>query len=230
MHSTRKISILKRLSIILFLFTFVPITFIYMFLRDLPFLSSLFIEYVNTGTSLFFPFLFSPIIVFQFTTGHLIDIIIIINIVSFLERSGYHYYVKVCLRKNYSELYSETYFLESNRTQEEFSLNSDLLLSLKVDSDTYVNEGSVEYNFNEKSRINTNHFSSKSGYYRIIFKNKHDKLNYLHNSRNKNIQYNNYYTFFQPSSAYHLINYHFPSKNNNIFSNSFENFHIEEGR
>lgn len=101
MHSTRKISILKRISIVLFFIACVPITFIYLFLRDILLLNSLFNDYINSGTSLFLPFLPYNNIVFQFSTGHLIDIIIIINIITFIESSGYQYYMNVCLKKNF---------------------------------------------------------------------------------------------------------------------------------
>lgn len=230
MKSTRKIHLLIRISIIPFFIACLPIVFINSFLSFIPALNSLFIDYVNSGTSFFLPFLSYSNIVFHFSTGHLIDIIIIVNIITFIERGGYQYYVKVCLKKNYLEIYSDPFFLEPNGSQEESSPNSDLLISLKGKTNTIINESSVEFDFYMKRRIKTNHFSSKRGYYSSIFKMKQNYLNYLCNSRNKNFQCKKNITVFQKYSTYNLMNYHLPSKNNNLFSNSFENFHQEEGR
>lgn len=218
MHSTRKISILKRISVILLFFAYVPITFTYMFLRDIPLLNSLFNNYISSSTSLFLPFLSSSNIVFQFSTGHLIDIIIIINIIAFIDRGIYQYYVNV--EKNYLETYLEPYFLETRETQEESSQISNLIIGLKYDSSTTINESSVEFNFYQKCRINANNYSSKSGYY--------SSINKLHNCSKKNNRHKINLFIFQKFSINTLTNYHLPSKNN-IFSDSNENIQQEEG-
>lgn len=229
MLSTQNNTTLKKVSILPFLFTCLPIAFIYLFLRDIPLLSSLFSEYVNSGTSLFFPFISSNIIVFQFTTGHLIDIIIVNNIVAFLESGGYHYYMNVCVEKNYLAIYSETYSLEINKTHGESSLNSDSILRLKEESNTIFNENSVEFNFYEKNRIRANYFSSKNGYYSSLIKMKFINLKYLHKSHKKITQYKNYFTTFRNYSTNNLVNYHLPSKTNCIFSYSYGYTQQEEG-
>jgi len=218
MYSTRKIIILERTSILLVFLACIPITFIYMFLRDISMLNSLFIGYVNSGSSLFLPFLPSSIIVFQFSTGHLIDIIIIINIITFIQRSAYQYYVKICLKRNYFEIYSDPYLSESEETQEESFLNSNLIMGLKDDSGTTINKNSVEFNIYQKNRISS------------IHKMKRDNTTYLHKSSNKNNRHKIFLFIFQKFSTNTLINYHLPSKNNNIFSNSNENIQQEEGR
>ena len=221
MLSTQKISKLERTSIFLVFLACVPVTFMYMFLRDISLLNSFFNDYITSGTSLFFPFLPYTNIVFQFSTGHLIDIIIIINFITFIERGGYQYYVKVCLKKNYLELYSDPYFLETKGTQEESSLNSNLIIDLKDDSGITINESSVEFNFYQKSRINNSQFSSKSGYC--------SSINKLHNSSKKNNRYKKNLFIFQKFSTNTLTNYHLPSENNNIFSDFNENIQQEEG-
>lgn len=218
MHSTRKISILKRISVILLFFAYVPITFTYMFLRDIPLLNSLFNNYISSSTSLFLPFLSSSNIVFQFSTGHLIDIIIIINIIAFIDRGIYQYYMNV--EKNYLETYLEPYFLGTRETQEESSQISNLIIGLKYDSSTTINESSVEFNFYQKGRINNSQFSSKSGYY--------SSINKLHNCSKKNNRHKINLFIFQKFSINTLTNYHLPSKNN-IFSDSNENIQQEEG-
>lgn len=220
MISTQRISKLERTSIILVFLACVPITFIYMLVRDFSLLNSFFNDYIVSGTSLFLPFLPYTNIVFQFSTGHLIDIIIIFNIITILERSGYQYFVKVCLEKNYLEIYSDPYFLETKGTQEESSLNSNLIKDLKDDSSTTKNESSVKLNFYQKSRINNSQFSSKSGYY--------SSINKLHNCSKKNNRHKINLFIFQKFSINTLTNYHLPSKNN-IFSDSNENIQQEEG-
>ena len=225
MLSTQNITTLKNVTILPFLFTCLPIAFIYLFLRDIPLLSSLFSEYINSGTSLFFPFLSSNIIVFQFTIGHLIDIIIVNNIVVLLESGGYHYYMNVCLRG----IYSETCFLEINRTQDESSLKLDSILRIKDESNTLFIESSAEFNFYEKNRIRANYFSSRNGYCSSLIKIKLNNLKYLHKSHKKITQYKNYYTPFRTYSTSNLVNYHLPSKNNCLFSYSNIYTQQEEG-
>jgi len=214
MHSTRNITKKKRIRLISFLFTCIPIAFIFLFLRDIPMLNSLFVNYVNSGTSIFFPFLPYSNIVFNFSTSHLIDIIIIINIIGSIQRTGYYYYMNVILKKSYLEVYSELNFLGTNETQEEPSLNTNLILGLNKNSGTLVNERSAEYVFYQKSKIKANQFSNNRGYYVSRFK----------------IECTNLNTIFQKLSTNILINYHLPSKNNKFFSNSFKNFHQEEGK
>jgi len=218
MPSTRKIIILERTSILLVFLACIPITFIYMFLRDISMLNSLFIDYVNSGSSLFLPFLPSSNIVFQFSTGHLIDIIIIINIITFIQRSAYQYYVKICLKRNYFEIYSDPYLHESEEIQEESFLNSNLIMGLKDDSGTTINENYVEFNIYQKNGISS------------IHKMKRYNTTYFHKSSNKNNRHKIFLFIFQKFSTNTLINYHLPSKNNYIFSNSNENIQQEEGR
>jgi len=227
MKSTRKINSLIRISIILISFACLPITFINSFFSFIPALNSLFVDYINSGTSFFLPFLSYSNIIFHFSTGHLLDIFIIFNIISFIERSGYQYYVDICLKKNYIELYSEFYFLETDGKQEESSLNSNLILNLKEDSNIIINESSVD--FYQESRIKVNPFRSNSECYSNIIKMKLTKFNYLHNSSKKNNQHKINLSIFQHYSTKTLINYHLPSKNNNIFSDSNQNIQQEGG-
>lgn len=214
MQSSRKITN-KRLTFISLLFGSIPVAFIYLFLRDIPVLNSLFVNYVNSGTSIFFPFLPYTNIVFNFSTSHLIDIIIIINIIGSLERTGYHYYMNVCLKKNYLEVYPELYYLETNEMQEVSYLNTDLILGLKENSGILEDERSGETTFYQESIIKANRL-----------RNNHHEC---YGSRFK-MECTNLNTNFQNFSTNILINYHLPSKNNIIFSNFFENFHQEGGK
>ena len=205
--------------IILFLVASIPITFIYVFFKDFFILTSLFSNYINSGNSFFLPFLSYNNILFQFTTGHLIDIIIIINIIGFFERIGYHYYVKVCLKNNYFEMYSDPYTLETKETQEETFLNSSLILGLGDDSGTINDESFVEFNYYWKRKIDNTQFSTKSRFYSSI-KMKLNNLNCLHNSSNNNNHYKNNFPIFQQLLTNVLINYHLPSKNHSNFADS----------
>jgi len=209
MHSARKISIMQRITIIQFLVVCIPVSFIFLFLRYLPMLNFLFVNYVNSGYSIFFPFLPYTIIVFNFTTSHLIDIVIIANIIAFVERTVYQYYMNVCLKKTFLELHPELSFLETYGMYEESSQDSNLILRLKKNTWSLVNECSSEKTFDQKCRIKTVFFSSKNGYRGRLFKNNHYLLNFLYDSNKK---------FF------------LPSKKNVIVSNFFENYHQGEGR
>ncbi len=225
---TQKITKLKKVSIVPFILASIPFAFIYLFLRDIPFLSSLFIDYVDSGNSLFFPTLYSPIIAFQFTTGHLIDIIIVINIVAFLERGGY-YYVNACLKRNYLEMNSELVFLDTQRTREESTLKSDLPLGLKQDTSTIVNEESIGINTVIKRGINNSNTSNKSGYYHnLVELMNYYQLNFPLNFRKKITSKNNFNAFFQYFSK-NIINYDLLSKNSCIYSNSNRNIINVEG-
>ena len=112
MKHSQKIDILNKILSLGLFFILIPITIIYLLSRDISNLSTFYNFYFTSGKSLFFPFLpYNNILWFlpekdqfiQFSTGHLIDVILIMNIVAFVERSCYHYYVKVCLNKNYQE-------------------------------------------------------------------------------------------------------------------------------
>ncbi|MFX0075470.1 MAG: hypothetical protein ACFE96_08515 [Candidatus Hermodarchaeota archaeon] len=219
MYLTQKITRLKRISIIPFLFASIPFAFILLFLRDIPFISSLFIEYVDSGNSIFFPFLSSPIIVFQFTTGHLIDLIIIGNIIAFLERGGY-YYVNVCLKRNYLIMYSETSILDINRPKQDSVLEAELPLCLKKDLNPIDNDESFDSLY--KANNICSNFSSSKG-------NLTEKYCSLHHLRNK-LPFINYYTSFKYRLTNKGIFYDLPPEYNRILSHSCTKNIMVEGR
>jgi len=75
-----------------------------MVLKDLPVISSVIKEYIESGKSFFLPSIpyYNLLIEISqrfpnanFTTGHLLDLIIIINLVFYIESSIYHYLKKV---------------------------------------------------------------------------------------------------------------------------------------
>jgi hypothetical protein len=218
MYFTQKIAKLKKISIIPILIATVPFAFIYLFLRDIPFLRSLFIDYVDSGNSLFFPFLSSTTIVFQFTTGHLIDILIVGNIIAFLERGGYHY-VNVCLKRNYLVVYSESNYLDFNIPQEEPSVNSELPLCLKRESNPIVNDESSD-NFYTIFKKFFEH-----GCYHDLVKKK-SKSSYL---RNRFLLIKKYYSLYRYHLTKNIKYYRLPSIHYRIFSFSSKSILKVEG-
>jgi hypothetical protein len=230
MTTTQKISTLKIISIVPFVLASIPIAFVYFFLRDLPLWSSSFIEYVHAGNSIFFPFFSSHTIIFQFTTGHLIDIIVVVNFITFLERIGYYYYQKVCLKRNYLDLSSETGFLEFNKMQEESQLISDFLLSLKGDTTPILNEELLNTKDEKKSRIYTNYIFYEKRDYVSITSLKRTLFNPFRNLRKRIAHQYKYSTLFLNSSTYCFpTNYYPPSRSNCAFSNPYINIQKEEG-
>ncbi|NHJ19412.1 MAG: hypothetical protein EAX91_00610 [Candidatus Lokiarchaeota archaeon] len=230
MNTTQKTTTLKIISIVPFVLASIPIAFVYFFLRDLPLLSSSFVEYVHAGNSIFFPFLSSHTIIFQFTTGHLIDIILVVNFVTLLERIGYYYYQKVCLKRNFLELSSETGFIEFNKIQEELQLNSDFLLNLKGDPNPILNEELLNLKDEKKSRIYANDLFYKKGDYVSITSLKHTFFNSFRRMRKRITHHYKYSSIFLNSSTYCFsTNYSPPFIRNCAFSNPYTNIQKEEG-
>lgn len=111
MHECKKgIKIIILIISICFSFLFI---ILFSVLKDIPILSLLFKEYIDDGRSLFIPiipnynfFSFLPEITYlpnkisiYFTIGHLIDIIILINIIVYTEATVYHYLKRGLLDK-----------------------------------------------------------------------------------------------------------------------------------
>ncbi|TFF99035.1 MAG: hypothetical protein EU541_05970 [Promethearchaeota archaeon] len=93
---------MSKLRIILLLFSITSsLLFIFIFfIRDIPLFSLIFKDYIDSGKSLFLPFIPEYNLIFyvpeyapsvNFTVGHLIDTIIIINLYFYVETSVYHY-------------------------------------------------------------------------------------------------------------------------------------------
>lgn len=156
---SQKRNLLKNILIISFLLSIIPMTFINLILRDFSFLNTFFNNYFKAGKSLFLPFLpCSNIIWFlpeetqiiQFSTGHLIDIIFIINIIAIVDRSCYHYYIRVCLSENYIEFYLSESKEELYTTSQEYVV----FFGVKEESSyTYENK-LINIKFKKKSRLN----------------------------------------------------------------------------
>ncbi|MFW9864614.1 MAG: hypothetical protein ACFFEN_00815 [Candidatus Thorarchaeota archaeon] len=98
----------KILLVVMFLMSIIAIL-ISIFIQEIPGLSSLFNNYIDSGESFFIPII--PYInllgfipeehqIAQLSLGQLIDILIIIGIVSSTERGIYQYYTRICLSED----------------------------------------------------------------------------------------------------------------------------------
>ena len=212
--------------LVLFLVASIPSTFIYFFIKDFSFFNSLFSDYITYGNSIFLPFFSYDTIIFHFSTGHLIDIIIMTNLIVFIERICYQYYIVVCLKTNYLELYSDYYAPLDKETKEGSFLNSNLTINLKGYSDTSIFESSDEYSSYLKNRTNPPQLSCNCEYYNNMIRVQYNKPNFLFNHTN---QHKNNFSIPHKFSINNLINHHLPSKNNSIFSDCYEYYTQEEG-
>ncbi|TXT66726.1 MAG: hypothetical protein BAJALOKI1v1_260024 [Promethearchaeota archaeon] len=98
-----KLKLILVISSISFSFLFILLLVV---LKDIPILSSLIKNYIDCGESIFIPSIPTQNLIggiserfpnANFTLGHLIDLLIIINIVLYTEASIYHYIKRVCL-------------------------------------------------------------------------------------------------------------------------------------
>ncbi len=158
MHHTQKLDILKKAIVLILFFAYIPITFIFLLYKDTPGLSAFFKEYLTSGKSLFLPFLpYNNILWFlpeeyqfiQFSIGHLIDIILIINFVAFVERSGYHYFVKVCLNENYQE----SFILGSEEQIFNLTRKQDIFFEIREEPRFILEEGFLDITFKKNQRL-----------------------------------------------------------------------------
>ena len=199
----------KRLKsiIIIILVVFItsfPVAFMCMFIKDVPVLSSLFDDYILTGKSIFIQilpninilwFLPQDVQITYFSIGHLLDIIIIVNIMFYIETNVYHY-VKwsssneealafICKSSNSLRPDGELYV---------FSKNIDLFYGLSDES---------EYCFDKKLfNIKKEKRSRKNEGFDIFYDNLNKKLYLAQNELyNRNLEFlfdnrKNYLIFF----------------------------------
>ncbi|MFX1479326.1 MAG: hypothetical protein ACFFCI_14425 [Promethearchaeota archaeon] len=114
------------------------------FIQEIPGLSSLFNEYIDSGESFFIPII--PYInllgfipeehqIAQLTLGQLVDILIIIGIVSSTERGIYQYYTRICLSED-NLLFNNvgSYFYEPKENLPSSSENYVIYFRLEIES------------------------------------------------------------------------------------------------
>ncbi|MGB5910861.1 MAG: hypothetical protein WBH31_06685 [Promethearchaeia archaeon] len=151
MHYCKKKRNLKTLSVLVFIFSCLPIAFIFILLRYIPIGISLIEAYVNSGSSFFIPFIpninllsFLPEKgqIIGLTLGQLIDIIIVVNLICYVESSIYHFFKKKYLNEELQEIScldlnfittEEKLYFSSQEQEGLFGLENDLVYSLNKD-------------------------------------------------------------------------------------------------
>ncbi|MFX1375818.1 MAG: hypothetical protein ACFFA0_08405, partial [Promethearchaeota archaeon] len=141
-----------------------PFALVYLLLREIPDLSIFFNDYCSSGSSIFIPvipdlklFEFVPIRnqTIQLSIGHLIDIILIMNMIALIERSGYYYYEKVCLNRKYLELCTSEYGDYSC----EISPEPNILFGIDQHSRYLLKDQYFTVRFNQKNNFYENYNS-----------------------------------------------------------------------
>jgi len=210
-----KLKILKIVLILVVFFSYLSSLFIFMCLRDVPVLSSLLTEYIASGKSFFIPILpYINILGFipheshtiQFSLGHLIDIIIIYNIICYIDTGCYHYFKNAFLNED-----TKIYFYISLGS---LGLNDESIDYLENKSkgehnkrDFRLNEKIHNFYENLRRKIYTNKFNQN----RIL----HRKSKYILYNRYKNLLISCYHSNFESFLIFRLINhYHLPKINN----------------
>ena len=158
---------LKIYTVIILILLYLPFTLFPMFLKDIPFFSSLVDNYIIAGRSFFIPeipninilfFLPAQYRITYFSIGHLLDIFIIINISPCIETIIYHYIVQVCNEEENENLtYMDNYI---EKTRERFlssHLNDDYNIALD-------NDLSYEYHIKTIKKYNINSRFKDSNY------------------------------------------------------------------
>lgn len=132
---------IRSFSILFFIFSCLPIAFIFILLRFIPKALPLMEAYINSGSSFFVPII--PNInllpekgqLIGLTLGQLIDIIIMVNLLGFIESSIYHFFKKKFSIEQFSEISltlnwlttEEELFLSSQEQDDLFGLEVNLL-------------------------------------------------------------------------------------------------------
>ncbi|MFX1280677.1 MAG: hypothetical protein ACFFA3_14980 [Promethearchaeota archaeon] len=225
MKSSQKNKILKDLLIIIIFIATIPITLVYMFIKDFSTFNSFIYDYLTSGNSFFFPFIKSDNIIFQFSSGHLIDIIIFINITGIVERLSYQYYMAIILKNNFYDFSTDLYPLEFKGSEEELFPLSDLTINLEECSSIAMNSNTQANCLFKKYRFRSIQLSGKSRYHFSINQMKYHR-SCLHNY--KCDQSKNSYSTFKELITNFLLNIYLPSKNNSI-SSSFNENNIQKG-
>lgn len=212
MQNSKKLKKLKIILILILFFSFFPITFIFTLLRDVPVLSSLINRCCNLSNSIFIPNLpyidllfFLP--EFQFSLGQLIDIIIIFNIICYIESSIYHYIKIAYLNGEYDIInYLDSCFLEFIEKSPDQFQDPAIVFGLKDDVRyLLINKLNIERNCRIKDRNGNFYRFLKKKRYGSYFIQNGTKSKYKLNNYYENLQYF-YYSVFEKFLIFHLKN------------------------
>ena len=159
MSNNKILNELRVIPLIIFLTSSFLIIFTYMFLSDIPLISSLLEDYIISGNSFFFPtlptinmlwFLPKKYQILPITISQCIDLIIILNLTCYVESLIYHYFKWTILNKD-PEGFLCFYLSYDNRNSEmceEAGLLQDLSSEYFRD---YIGTPSVNYKLDWKN-------------------------------------------------------------------------------
>lgn len=210
MINPKKLKKFKSILILVFISSCFLFTFIYMFLKDVPVISSLLNDYFTSGNSIFIPSLpYTNIFGFlpegyqiQFSLGNLIDIIIIINIYCWIDTGFYHYFKRIFLNGE-SKIFNEidSYCLGFKGKLELYQ-DPDIVFGFRDELKYYLDDkriGVIERNSIKIKRIDYfyGHLSVKT-YSRKISINRifHRKSKFTLNILHKNLLFCWYHSLF----------------------------------
>ncbi|MFX1311963.1 MAG: hypothetical protein ACFFHD_05070 [Promethearchaeota archaeon] len=195
----------KILSVLFFIFSCLPIAFIFILLRYIPKTLPLLEAYINSGSSFFIPII--PNInllpekgqLIGLTLGQLIDIIIMVEIFGFIEISMYHFFKKKYSNEQFNEFgclglnYLPRGDLSSQEQEDLFGLEVDILYSLN--NSGFDQDFVKTFNINEEDLL--------FYYFHILEQNRKRKNNKRFYKKSKFVSY--YYNKNSVSSLYLLF-------------------------
>jgi len=141
MLNNKKLNEIRVTSLIIFLSSSFLIIFTYMLLSDIPLISSLLNNYLISGNSIFFPtlpnfnilwFLPKKFQIIHMSIGQCIDIVIILNLICYIESIIYHYIKWTILNKDAPDFIClDSFFIGSKNRNSERCEEFELILDLK---------------------------------------------------------------------------------------------------
>ncbi len=141
MSNNKKLKELRLIPLIIFLSSSFLIIFTYMLLSDIPLISSLLNNYLISGNSIFFPtlpnfntlwFLPKKFQIIHMSIGQCIDIVIILNLICYIESIIYHYIKWTILNKDAPDFIClDSFFIGSKNRNSERCEEFELILDLK---------------------------------------------------------------------------------------------------
>ena len=208
-----------------------------MFLKDVPVLLSLLEKYFTSGNSFFFPFIPNINVLWFFpekyqiiclSIGQLIDIFIVINLITYIDSSFYHYVKNVCLNnESLTFTFLDIHTFGHNGELRTQSQDPDIIVGLEDRSkfDKRLLNIKIKKKWNLKKRIvNFYKYCGKKKGCISIIQNKKFNLTFY----NLYIYLRDfcYYSAFKIFSIFRLKNRYFPP-NINVSTNIYELFQRE---
>ncbi|MFX1275382.1 MAG: hypothetical protein ACFFAH_03015 [Promethearchaeota archaeon] len=242
MQNDKKLKNLICILILVFISSCFPITFINMFLGDIPFFSSLLKEYFTSGKSIFFPslpyinileFIPKEYQIIQFSMGQLIDIVIIFNFFCYLDTLFYHYVKSAFLNEEDRLLiYMGTYFLGTKGKFDAQYQDLDLIFGVKDELRYYLDDKRLDVikrNSRKNERIDGFYITLERRRYRsisiinrIFHRESKLTLSYCY----KNLVFSRYYALFEKFWIFRSKN-PYPHPEINIFTDFYDYYQWE---